>query len=263
MNTTIVTAFFDIGRGTWTGAHLPHFLQRTTDTYMERFSYMASVKNDMVIFTSQDLVERISQIRTNSIGKTTVIPIDLDNLFDNDIKLIQTVQKLPEFIQQVNPDQRPMPEYWSPKYVLVNYLKSWFATAAIKSNLVLTDQLAWVDFGYCRSPNTVHGCSELTKQFDSTKIHMFKFREPNLYNTMQLIQNNIVCIFGAKIIAHVSLWPSMYELINKSFTELISNNLIDDDQTLMFMAHSYRPDLFQLHQIYESNPFVLFQEFCS
>ena len=35
---TIVTAFFDIGRGEWTpDKGLPHYLHRTNQTYLQRF----------------------------------------------------------------------------------------------------------------------------------------------------------------------------------------------------------------------------------
>ena len=39
---SIVTFFFDTGRGDWTpDKGFPHYLHRTVDTYFERFGYMA------------------------------------------------------------------------------------------------------------------------------------------------------------------------------------------------------------------------------
>ncbi|MBD5709322.1 WlaTC/HtrL family glycosyltransferase, partial [Citrobacter freundii] len=50
---TIVTAFFDIGRGDWTSnkGFSPH-LERTADTYIQYFENLSKLDNDMVIFTS-------------------------------------------------------------------------------------------------------------------------------------------------------------------------------------------------------------------
>ena len=49
-NITIVTAFFDIGRGSWTpDKGLPHYLQRSNETYLERFGHMATLDNEMEI----------------------------------------------------------------------------------------------------------------------------------------------------------------------------------------------------------------------
>ena len=72
---TIVTAFFDIGRGSWSPSQgLPAYLQRTNDTYFERFANMASLENEMVVFTSEDLVERVNQIRGDK--KTHINVVD-------------------------------------------------------------------------------------------------------------------------------------------------------------------------------------------
>ena len=61
---TIVTAFFDIGRGDWTpDKGLPHYLHRTTDTYVERFGNLATLENEMVIYTSADLVDKVTELR--------------------------------------------------------------------------------------------------------------------------------------------------------------------------------------------------------
>ena len=61
---TIVTAFYDIGRGDWTpDKGLPHYLQRTTDTYIERFSHMAQLENEMVVFSTPDIIEKLQPLR--------------------------------------------------------------------------------------------------------------------------------------------------------------------------------------------------------
>jgi hypothetical protein len=46
---SIVTFFFDTGRGDWTpDKGFPHYLHRTVDTYFERFGYMAQLDNEMI-----------------------------------------------------------------------------------------------------------------------------------------------------------------------------------------------------------------------
>ena len=70
---SIVTAFFDIGRGDWTPEKgLPHYLQRTNDTYFERFANMASLDNTIVVYTSEDLAEKVWEIRKDRTDKTVV-----------------------------------------------------------------------------------------------------------------------------------------------------------------------------------------------
>jgi hypothetical protein len=61
---TIVTAFFDIGRGDWTpDKGLPHYLQRTNDTYIKRFANMAKLENKIIVYTSKEFVKIIKLYR--------------------------------------------------------------------------------------------------------------------------------------------------------------------------------------------------------
>ena len=53
MSISIVTAFFDIGRGNLPnekhGRILPHYQHRSVDTYFDFFSKLAKIQNDMNI----------------------------------------------------------------------------------------------------------------------------------------------------------------------------------------------------------------------
>lgn len=63
-STTIVTAYFDIGRGEWTANKgFREKLARSADVYLDYFKRLAALENDMIVFTSPDLKERIEAIR--------------------------------------------------------------------------------------------------------------------------------------------------------------------------------------------------------
>lgn len=49
MSITIVTAFFDIGRGDWSveNGH-PNYLQRSNEKYFKYFSNLAQLENEMI-----------------------------------------------------------------------------------------------------------------------------------------------------------------------------------------------------------------------
>lgn len=78
-STTIITAYFDIGRGDWTANKgFREKLARSVDVYFSYFERLAALENEMIIFTSPDLKPRVEAIRN---GKpTTVIVIDIKNL---------------------------------------------------------------------------------------------------------------------------------------------------------------------------------------
>jgi hypothetical protein len=257
-NITIVTAFFDIGRGNWTPEKgLPHYLQRSNDTYFERFAHTASLDNELVVFTSEEFVEKVMSYRIGKESKTKVISIDYKNNYNEARLAIATVQTDEKYHQMIFPHQRKTPEYWSADYVLVNALKSHFVNQAISEGFVSNELVAWIDFGYCRDAEMLGGHTEWSYDFDPTKIHFFQQKEWDPNNTIQnVIANNDVHMLGAKIVAGKKMWLPLEQLISHSITELIKNNMVDDDQTLMLMSYLLKPELFEIHKIVPDDSWI-------
>lgn len=258
---TIVTAFFDIGRGEWTpDKGLPHYLQRTNDTYFERFSHMAKLENHMVVFTSEKFGPKIHELRE---GRSThVISIDFDNEYEDIRKRIKDVQRNFQFQNMINPNQVKNPEYWNADYVLVNMLKSHFVRMAIQHNLIQTEMAAWLDFGYCRDKSTLNGITKWQYNFDKEKIHFFHIKDyvEGTYIS-EIIANNDVHITGPCIVAHKDKWPQLEFLVNHSVNELLKNDLIDDDQTLLLMSYLSKPEMFELHKVSPDDWFIVFRDY--
>jgi protein YibB len=256
---TIVTAFFDIGRGDWTpDKGLPHYLQRTTQTYLERFSHLAKLENDMVVYTSKDLAKEIQFLRQNR--PTEILIIDFEKNFTKLREEITNVQKNPEYQSKINPMQVRNPEYWNADYVLVNALKSSFVCRSL--HLIKTDLIAWLDFGYCRSESTLNGINKWKYPFNKDKIHFFNIKEWQEGTYIQdVIANNDVHITGPCIVAGREMWPKLEAMVHHSINELFKNNLVDDDQTLLLMSYLMKPELFELHPVSNSDWFIAFKEF--
>jgi protein YibB len=258
---TIVTAFFDIGRGDWTpDKGLPHYLQRTTQTYLERFGHMAKLENPMVIYTSKDLEKEIKFLRQNR--QTEVLVVDFPNSFKPLREMVTKIQKDPEYQAKINPMQVRNPEYWNADYVVVNALKSTFVSKAIELGLVKTDLAAWLDFGYCRDESTLNGVQKWSYPFNKDKIHFFNIKDWKEGTIIQdVIANNDVHITGPCIVAGKELWPKLEHLIYHSVNELVKNNLIDDDQTMLLMAYLFQPELFELHKVSSADWFIVFKDY--
>jgi protein YibB len=257
---TIVTAFFDIGRGEWTpDKGLPHYLQRTNDTYFERFSHMAKLENEMVVYTAPEFESRVRELRGDR--KTEVVVIDFKYNFDYLRKRIHDAQKNENFQNAINPNQRANPEYWYPDYVLVNSLKSTFALQAIDNGYATNDLVAWLDFGYCRTPDALNGKTKWQYSFNKDKIHLFNLKEYDNIPIETIISNNSVYMTGPCIVAGRNQWQHLYGLVNHSMNNLLSNNWIDDDQTLLLMSYIAAPQLFELHKVSENDWFVAFKDY--
>jgi hypothetical protein len=258
---TIVTAFFDIGRGKWSPDRgLPHYLQRTNETYLQRFGNMAKLENNIVVYTSKEFVDDIKFLRQDR--PTQIFTLDFSNSFKKLREEVQTVQQDPEYQAKINPMQVKNPEYWNADYVVVNALKSSFVKKAIEANVIHTDLVAWLDFGYCRDESTLNGVKFWQYPFDKEKIHFFNIKDWVEGTFIQdVIANNDVHITGPCIIADKKMWPTLEALVHHSTDELLKNNLIDDDQTLLLMSYLQKPELFELHPVSNQDWFVAFRNF--
>ena len=263
---SIVTAFYDIGRGGWTvDKGLPHFLERSNQTYIDRFKTLTKLDNDITVFTSPDLVPLLKE-ETKDRENVTVIPYDLLEVNKDDLNKVSKIQKSESFRSRVNPRQILMPEYWSPHYVVVTNLKAHFVQMAIDMGIIKNDTVSWIDFGYCRLPNQIPKNHVWEYNFDPQYIHLFNYKTLKPENTVQdAVLNNDVYILGAKAVAHKNRWKKMCELMEKSKDLLAEEGLVDDDQGLWLMSTVLSPDDFKLHKIPDHqlgyNPFVLFNLF--
>ena len=267
-NITIVTAFFDIGRGNlphmFRGRILPVHQHRSTETYFEYFRNLAQLKNDMVIYTTKDFAERINNIRKeyDLDGRTSVmvLPSYLPETYSEIREKIQKIMDSEEFWSKVtNPH---LIEYWHVDYVLINIFKSLYVSHAINSNMVNDDLAAWIDFGYCRSPDTIPEPKQWKYPFDANKIHLFNMRniEPDR-SIDDIIYTGDVYTQGCHIVAGKEMWPLFMHLMLRSLNTLVDNNLIDDDQTLMLMSYLSKPELFELRRNDPNDWFRIFKDY--
>lgn len=261
---TIVTAFYDIGRGDWTpDKGLPHYLQRTTDTYIERFSHMAQIENEMVVFSTSDIIEKLQPLRDDR--PTKWISLDIFEKYGELIETIHKIQENENYQRMIHPSQRMNPEYWNPEYVAVNFLKSIFVNIAIKHGFATKELVSWLDFGYCRTADKVPKSKKWSYDFDVTKMHLFNYKEYDNRLINEIISTNDVYILGAKIVGGRTVWPEFQKTMMESLSELIDNGLVDDDQTIMLISTLKNPSLFQLHKIPDHqlglDPFVIFSDF--
>ncbi|MBN6077743.1 protein YibB [Aggregatibacter actinomycetemcomitans] len=260
---TIVTAFFDIGRGNLQSKEdLPSYLTRTNDTYFEYFSNLATLDNPMVIFSDKEHIDRIKNIRGNK--PTTIIPFNI-NKFEKTLKRIQDIQNSEQFISKVRPDLLKNIEYWNAKYVLVTNLKSYFVHKAIKDGLIQTDLVAWIDFGYVRSIETLNNIKEWKYNFSNNKIHLFTIQKnyslKDLSDIYKAIFNNIVFVIGGAIVSHKKNWEQFFRenLSNQKF--LLKKNIVDDDQGLFLMATIKNKGKFKFNYLGKDNWFHLFKRY--
>lgn len=253
-NISIVTAFYDIGRGDWStsmeqnGGPLPHYLQRSVDKYIDHFSRLCELENEVIVYTSPDLAPRLQAISS----KVKVVEYDYFNLHQELRDKIEAIQSDPAFIKRINPYQVRNPEYWSKDYVGVTSLKAFYVHDAFERGLITNEWASWVDFGYCRDVEHIPSSKKWDYDFTSGKMHYFNYRQPNLGRAAENVQlavlNNIVYIIGGVFVGERKQWSVLKNYMQESLRVLMEqNNLVDDDQGLLLMSYFKNPDMFELH----------------
>lgn len=257
---SIVTAFYDIGRGDWTtsveknGGPLPHYLERSVDKYIDHFTRMCSIDTEIIVYTSSDIAPRLSNISPN----VKVVEYDYFNIHQEMRDKIQSIQSDPTFVKRINPYQVRNPEYWSKDYVGVTSLKAFYVHDAFERGLITNEWAAWVDFGYCRDDEHIPTSKKWEYDFTPELMHYFNYREPVRNRSMENVQlavlNNIVYIIGGVFVGQKEQWQKLEEYMKKSLEILFDNKLVDDDQGLLLMSYFLNPDMFELHKMDPNAP---------
>ncbi|WCG82980.1 protein YibB [Pectobacterium sp. A5351] len=261
---TIVTAFFDIGRGSWTpeNGHTPYF-HRTTDSYFEYFNNLSHLDNKMIIFTSNEFKDRIKKIRGEK--PTEIVIIDYKNKLNRMKNKVSKIQKSTEFQSKLNKEQSISPEYFSPDYVIVNNLKSYFVTKSISMGLIETDFAAWIDFGYCRNIKILNGLTQWDYSFDREKIHLFTINNnlevKSLNSVFDKMLNNEAFIIGGAIVGTKDKWNEFSNLVWHCQKLTLQQRIIDDDQGIYIMCYYKNNRLIKLNYLGKNNWFNLFKKY--
>ena len=255
LDITIVTAFFDLGRGSWKvkGAK-PSPWQRTNSDYLNYFSHLAQLKNAMVIFTSPDIAPQVLQLRKQAGLENATVIFTIGNLFEEPLlaRLIAEVASKMTDAFRASLRAPLSPEYNFPNYVVLDALKSVFVMTAIAAQSISSRQAAWLDFGYCRDEKCFD--KNLPWQFDTGGLmHIFHMRPLDDLPVFKVVQRGTVYFQGGCKIGPVVAWADFARDIDSSLAALLAADMVDDEQTLVLMAWRKNPRRFKIHPMDKSD----------
>lgn len=244
---TLVTAYFDIGRGLWKKQ------ERDNNKYIEYFRFWARIKNRLIIYTTREFREEIWEIR-KSFGledRTKIIVIDDFRDFDKEMynKIKKTMNhELAKTFYFKHDIKRP--EVWNWEYNYVVMLKFYCMLDVVK-NKYAEGMLAWIDFGFNHGGNDgIINTSEFNFEWKynfTNKIHLFISKSIDDRPIFDIIKSLDVYIRGNIMIAPDFLWEKYFYLIKESMLSLLRCGLCDDDQTIELMAYKENPEIFETH----------------
>jgi len=242
INTTLATAFYDIGRGKWTS------YKRTVEDYMNYFKKVSLFPGNMVIYCDEIHRDMISKIRpVDEKTKLITIPFEELEFYKRFFDRTKNVMESDQFRGRVV--HHDIPEMLYPEYNIINFNKISFVVDAIHH--FNTPVYGWVDFGFGHGRIDISKDTSFCERVTSgDKLYMGCLRQPVdqlLYHPWSYFSNEIFitgsCFMGTR--------KSIYrfnELICDVIDKSLNQNLIDDDQTIYNMAYLSERSLFNLRR---------------
>lgn len=240
---TIVSAFFDIGRGGFK-THT-----RSNAVYLEAFAFWARMQNTLIVYTDEMTADAVMDIRSKyGLASRTHVVI-IDNIYDLDRDIYERMTAVAE--SQSFIDFRLVRGAMSSRadYAYLMLLKTWFIADAVDRGFGL-DHLAWLDFGFNRS-GALYSHSEdfdYLWAFDFTDhVHLFHLDRQEVRPVFEMVRLSADYAMGAPLIVPKGLARRLWEINRECMVTLTQVGLIDDDQLVQFMSARIYPELFELH----------------
>jgi len=203
-------------------------------SYIEKSYPTLSIKQNMIIYISEELKEHVIKIRTNigMINNTKIVIVTKENLF--------MLNKLNKVIENVKKNIIP---YNNDYLLLLVNTRYNYMTDALNHNYFNTNYFVWIDFS---AGHIVDIPEDLKLKFyDDDKIRIaWISRFDKSTNTFKFNHN----VMGGGVFGgHRYIMKEFIKLHNLEFEELLNKGYcINDDKLLFFMFEKY-PCLFSTY----------------
>jgi hypothetical protein len=260
MSVTLVTSLYDIGRSKLDG--------RTWNEYLEWFSKTLKLKSPMVVFVDKSLVEFVKENRNGISTKIIEEPIEKIPYYYLKDKM-DTVIESEDYKTKIFDSNRI--ECKSSLYNIIQYSKFGWLDRASDENYFNSEYFLWVDAGLSRffydinlnNPYPGENAKQSLMDIkDSILIQVFLSYYPDLVNSKELskdyLKDNRSYIMGGMFGAGRESIKKFRSIIDNILEEMLSENLINNEQIALGYLYKKYPDLFveffnesHLHRSYE------------
>ena len=266
---TIVTAFFDIGRGFWSSKY-----KRTTKFYIQSFLNYLDYPYKIICYVDDRCIDYILEHYTRSPHRcVTFIPINRKWLENNihawkqlpkDTEIMKSDKykqylnnrldiMYPNEVNRCKASVKMFPENEIPEYNAINHAKIDFINHAMQNGYINTSVTCWSDFGYF---GTQHQNDKSTFPKDTLDKNRFSNDRITFFIQKEIVEQDIdplymlVCspelFTGTFWGGPTNLMPSFQALYHECVEELYSVNISDDDQHIYLRCCLKNSDLFDL-----------------
>ena len=271
---TLVTAFLDIGRSTWTDE-----FAREPSFYVDSFMNYLNYPYKMVCYIDDKYIDGIIQKYSTSpyqnklfipINRTWLLKnihawkhIEKDRNIMNSIEFKKFLEKrLPHMYPNGVPEQNVRnhlcPENIYPEYTVINHSKIDFIANAIENEYITTAYTGWSDFGYFR---TFHSDGSImpSSTIDINKLHpdkiTFCLRRNIIENDKNMFWTLLFgyeLFIGAFYAGPTELMIPFQKIYHESTQKMYSKSIVDDDQHVYIQCYCINPEIMHL-EIFETD----------
>lgn len=230
-----------------------HKSKRSTQIYLDFFSYWVKLRNKIIIYTDVLEVEHQIYAMRKTYGledQTIVIQKDLRSFDPQALKMISEVFET--YDQSQGRFDQAHPPHTSPEYDYLMYCKSFFICDAIKNQLT-SQKILWLDFGYnlggSKFINPAQFNFELKPQqgLKEEKINFLCLGKEDTRSLSHiLIYGTEHFLTGGCIYAGKEAWQRFNLQIQEALKAFISFGIMDDDQKLYIWCLRNHPESFNL-----------------
>ncbi len=244
---TIVTAFFDIGRGN------SSTLKRTNEQYFEYFKFWARMQNHVICYTNPAHVETVRAIRAlfGLLERTTVIAIEDISALEPEIYASCIRVSSDKRFRASRLFYRALSNNAAYSYSM--FLKHWCLADAQK-RMGLCGTVAWLDFGFNHGGKTYPHPEDFDflwcTDFPQDKIHVFALNNSYLKPLHLILRSLEDSMQGSIVIMDAALCAGLYAEMKQAFGAILSMGQLDDDQAVLCLAYQNNPGLFCVHHTY-------------
>ena len=266
---TLVTAFFDIGRGFWSNSY-----KRTTKFYLQSFLNYLDYPYNMVCYIDDRCIDHILEHYVRSPHSNKIfIPINIKWLENNihawkqlpkDREIMQSSQyrefinyrqniMYPNGLPKGKIETRIFPENEIPEYNAINHAKIDFIMNAVQNGYIGTDVVCWSDFGYFGTQHQNDKTTFPTSILDKTNFSPGRITFFLRKNIVDQDSDPLYMLVCAPDVFTGTFWGGSVQLMSKLQTlyhecveELYSVNISDDDQHIYLRCCLKNSELFDL-----------------
>ena len=245
---TVVTGFFDIGRGEW-GKY-----NRKCEEYLIHFENTLKLKNNMVVFIENknfDFVRRIrDKVTDESKVRTVIYILELKELYMyQHLERIEDIQN--ELTFAINHPNPTAPEICKPLYNVVVCNKMDLLHKATILD-VDSEYFIWLDAGYTHSSvdlSTLNwNPTNLFEIKDKMSVICLQDINKGSDDPKEFFNQYIDIIIGGFISGYRDTIENVRDLYYDLVLELFEHDIKDDDQFYNTILAKRHPELYHFHK---------------